>query len=734
MQTLLRWFMSTKARNEESMNILEAIETLSTIVDFEDETGYTPEETPELIGLKRRIEWLVSGDPSVAMTKVKEIFHVIFNYLRAYYQKKIVDTSNQKTVEGIKNIMVLVGEAAKKLDRHKGGVHSQWEGSITQWREFKQLQEFYRDRIDKRIDQKVLSKWLLGLAGGSLLTQKKERFIEKKGVSTSHLYVDLDTVRKDSEYELMLMTKEDGNRFFSPRLLRNIKLVCDFGGTLQNIETRDPLAEVGLWYDRICHTSAKTILQSLGTLVDRYFRDVARYKDMDLVCDVSKALMSLYCCANPENLLFNKRFKSCRDYFADFQMYLRYAMSSREYQKFLAYPPKKSNKVANCMLQLIQGICRSIFLELPGILELKVVVDQLLESSHVGNIAAEEENLIYSAVAADYASLSNLMKFHPNGPLLKILDHLEVEHYRGFDSLVQGNLPHVWYQLNLGENIKSLLLRLPSPTHQIGVQKAGVGDEFKGFLFTCNTEKPAHHLLINLQDRTSWREHARSAALEQLQNGDCFKKSISVITIAEDTEFYHQLQPYDGIQEASVFMDLLKEHICDANAGYYFPENILPKIAGFIEDCIKNIHEFFFNGEVNLNREQRQEFISITHLFLQLKLIDIIQPDTFSLTCKDGVDISEASICLLTCLIEFINHEKLSNDIRVFLNLILHGPALVIRERIMLPEIFNRMIRVLQVIENTRGKLGFEDFRRQFFARFTPLFHFNFDQVTLNLK
>lgn len=725
--------MSTKARNEESMNILEAIETLSTIVEFEDESGYIPEETNEMQGLQERIEWLVSGDPNTAMMKVKEIFHVIFNYLRVYYQKRITESADRKTIDGIKNIMLLVGEAAKKLDRHRGGSHSQWEGSITQWKEFKQLQDFYRERIDKKIDQKILSKWLLGLASGSLLTMKKDRTIEKKGISTSHLYVDLDTVRKDTEYELMLMSKEDGTRFFSPRLLRNIKLVCDFGGTIQNIPTADPLAEVDLWLDRVSHTSAKTILNSLSGLIDRYFRDVARYKDMELVCDISKAVMSLLCAANVENLLHAKRYKSCRDYFADFQMYLRYAMSSREYQKFLAFPPKKSNKVANCLVELIQGICRAIFLELPGVAELRIIMDQLIENAHQGLPLSDEEKADISAsIAKDYEGLAQLMKFHPNGPLLKVLDHLEVEHYRGFDSLVQENIPNVWYQLTLDDQ-KIKFLRIPSPTHQSGVQKASVSDEFKGFLFTCEAEKlPNKHLMINLQDRTSWREHARSMALEQLQNCEAFEKNIVIATIAEDTEFYHQLQPYDVIQDAPTFINMLKDHISDDTSGYFFPEKILPKITGtFLDDCVDQIYEFFFNREPILSREQRLNFITITHLFISMKLLDLVRPDSTSFTCKDGIDIGEASISLFTAFLEILNNETISSKTRNHLDLLLHGPSLLIRQRMMNREVFSRMQSALQVIEHRRMQLGFEEYRKEIIRRFTPLFRLKFDQAKI---
>src|SRR5206468_177198 len=112
-----------------------------------------------------------------------------------------------------------------------------------------------------------------------------------KLTNTKHVFVDLETVKKDTEYELFFIRKEDGSRFFSPRLLRNIKLVCDFGSYFGERKELDPLEHIRQWYDRTLHTCAREMIKSLGPRLDYYFREIRKVKDQELVQILNKALL-----------------------------------------------------------------------------------------------------------------------------------------------------------------------------------------------------------------------------------------------------------------------------------------------------------------------------------------------------------------------------------------------------------------------------------------------------------
>ena len=146
---------------------------------------------------------------------------------------------------------------------------------------------------------------------------------------------------------------------------------------------------------------------------------------------------------------------------------------------------------------------------------------------------------------------------------------------------------------------------MPSPTKQFLIHQAQIVEEFQGFLrsFPQTAKK---HLLINLQDRTSWQEHARSIALEDLQKQAEFRDSIMVISIPKSTEFYYQTGSYLNLNQASSFKKQLKEQVESGPAcGFFFPPKISEKeINQFTDSCVEKVHEHFY-GEKKQLLEQR---------------------------------------------------------------------------------------------------------------------------------
>ncbi|MFQ5729298.1 MAG: hypothetical protein ACE5GN_02945, partial [Waddliaceae bacterium] len=282
-----------------------------------------------------------------------------------------------------------------------------------------------------------------------------------------------------------------------------------------------------------------------------------------------------------------------------------------------------------------------------------------------------------------------------------------------FDPVAQFNIPFQLYSLYVEEH-KITNIRIPAPTFQEFIHKAKILDEFKGFLRSYS--KPPFkrkHLIINLQDRTSWREHVRCEVLERLQRKREFSKLLTVVTLARDTEFYHQVASYEKDNKAKVFMEHFKEHLSDENCGFFFPRAVKSALfPEFIDGVINAIHRIFFSKMNVLTVRNRRDFIEIFYLFLQIKLIEWVHPDSFSLMCKDSIDNGGAASTQLYAFLKILGSEELTESEIEQMNFMLYTPSLLIRERILLPDVFDRMINLLKRIEGTKQELGPRNFKK----------------------
>jgi hypothetical protein len=600
--------------------------------------------------------------------------------------------------------MMVVSEAAKKFDQYLHALQKDQKTSVMQLKEYKQLQEFYRKKIDSIIDQKILSRWISGLSQSPLISMADKVTEGGLSVRTKHVFVDLETVRKDTEYELLLMRKEDGTRFFNPRLLRNIKLICDFGSNILSEEKLDPLADVLLWQDKIYHASAKNIIKAITPVADRFYKMTISNKDMELITELKKTFMALMLAANSRNLQEYDPEKNCYSYFCDFQRYLRGCLLSREYQKLMTYSPSKNDKIALTLLDTIHALCKVIYVNVHGMLEMLPVVDNLIHNARKNpdfTSVREKGPNIWSMLSHDYNAMTKAIKMHPNGPLHKVMEFVSEGEAQGFDCIQQHNIPNHWFDLHYDDK-KISVLRMPSPTLQEAIQKAIVNDEFKGLLNHFeNQGKQKKHLLINLQDRTSWKEFSRCTALEQLEGHTAHGKCLTVVTLAMDTDFYNQTAPYDQNEEADIFLEHFYEHLVDKTAGYHFPEEIQNVLfPTFVKKAFDIVHAHYFNKKKILTREDKQTFISIFYVLLVLKLIETTEPTSISFSDKDGIDHSSAMTSLFLSYLKLLNQKSISDADLELLNLILYMPAIIMRQRNPFSEPVNRFLNTLYTVES----------------------------------
>lgn len=706
-------------QEDSTLTIVEAVETLSNIADLEFDRNVSIAEKHDLVIhdkplIYHSVHWLHQKDANATVSVVKETFKVILNYLRNFYRDEYASIYDPQALEGIKTIMVLVGEAARKLDKYTAIFHAKQAESVTQLKEYKKLQDFYLTRIARKIDEGVLGKWILGLTQRVRTERPVKKKINLQGVKGSqskHVFIDLESVKKDTEYELFMLRKEDGTRFFNPRLIRNIKLVSDFGSYFgEEKQQDDPLQNIDIWQDRVAYASAKAIIGKAIVPIEKFFQLKPLSIESDLAMNLYKAIMALLLANNPHNLSHNLPIKNCCDYFHDFQVFLRYCLRSREYENMIAYPPSKADVNSNRILATIQNLCQILYAELDGLAEISSWIHGLINQAKEAHpLQNKEETGIITQMTQEYTALSRYLKTHSNGPLNKILEALESGEYREFDPLIQKNFPSQLFTLHIDEN-KCNIARWPSPTHQEFINKATVTDEFKAFLYGI-AKQDMKCLMINLQDRAGWKDCSRCIAIEDLTKIDTLQDKIEVITLAKDTEFYHQLAPYSQENHADVFIKTFEKQLNDDQCGFYFPMHLKKVISQkFIKEMMQGVHKIFFSGKNILLREHRMDFIEIFYQFLIMKIIEMEKPSYVGFTCKDSIDIGACAGAELFVFMKMLTQERLSESDQERLDLMLYGPALLYRERIMLPERFNRMVSALKVIESARKEYGQSQF------------------------
>jgi hypothetical protein len=533
---------------------------------------------------------------------------------------------------------------------------------------------------------------------------------------------DFETVKKDREYELFYLRDDDEKLFFSPKLLRNIKLYCDFDEITLPLE-QDPLLKIRFLRDKDLQAAAEQIFHEIKPIIDLLYQEKKSFLDHQLAEALHKALLALLLASNPKNLLQSTAPKSCVEYFEDFQHFLREALRSEEYQKIIAYPEKYQDNFSKLLMQLAHTLCHALFCRKEGVRE--EVLGFIYSLVHKGEEKEREKLLVRTGFWEDILekddAFRQILKFYPNGPLFKDLDVIreQEEEFLSFDPMMQGNLPSTLYSFHFLDK-KISVIRMACPTKQQVISSARIVEEFVGFLrYNFSQKKKKHHLLINLQDKTSWKEYARCHSLENLQVEAEIKDALTVVSFTKDTDFYYQNAEYLELSSAKDFIEQFIQQVFGLDAcGYFFPKHLItPQFQKFIENLFSKIHEMFFENKPALSRKNRLDFIEIAYAFMVLKLLEMTGADSLSFTCKDGVDVGEAQAASFYAFLYLLSGEKWNKEVKDMLLWLLYAPALQIRERSIDTQRMNRVISAIAYADEIAA-----EHRKKFKKLFSPLF------------
>ena len=675
-------------KKREGLSVVEAVDNLSTMAEL-DISALPQEGELTVLPIEKEYDFARVVQDREA---VRETFRVIHDYLEHLYNREKGELKDPEMQRGIQAIMVLAGEAAQKMDKYSAVFKGALKGeSVSQLKEYKMLQQLYLTKIVKRF-HKTLEKEEAWQKEWEDLEDKEGIDLQKKSLR------DMEVVRRDRDYELFFIRKENGQPYFNAGVLRHLRLVGEFDETLIDPAADDPLLKIKEIQDHDAHLAAKEILHSAASHLDNYYRDAFRFKERDFVASLNKAVMALMLASNTQNLLTNKSNKSCFAYFSDFQSFLRASLYSDEYRNYLSNPFDPADKLANASITLAHELAMALFLRTPRRKETLRFIQHLLEQAQ----EKKPEQPFWNELLDKDETIRAVLKRYPPGPLLKALEAFrEGEEHLGFDPLSMGNFPHQLYTF-IEKDTHTTVLRLPAPTRQEIINKAEVVPEFYAFLRALKTQMQGQrHLLFNLQDRTSWQEHARCVALENLQKQAEFATSLIVVTLCKDGEFYLQNGSYINLDEATLFIQTFQQQIESREAcGYHFPLSLDgQEINAFTKHALAAIHANFFSSQEKLSRKSRLDFIEIFTQFLILKIISMLAPHSISFSCKDAVDTGEAESAGFYAFLKLLTGELVFNrEEQEFLVWMFYDPALHIRHRAIDSVRLTRMVSALSIL------------------------------------
>ncbi len=683
--------MSKRNNYSDDPSILEAVDNLSSMAELEVEEAKVEkkESTDEAIRLNVN-KWLDPRNEQKSLNSAKSTFKALHRYLEHVYAKESKSLKDTEMQKGVRSIIALANEAAFKLDQCRavfGG-----KVSVTETKEFKDLIEFYEKKILKRFEEVMRSEeeWEEEWGG-----QEDAADIQRRGLK------DLESVTRDRDYELFHLIKEDGTRFYNRNLIRHIRLVADFDQLISNVDGNDPLLKVRVVQDKEAQLTAKSIYTHLGNDLDRWIRRAGKFREDPFVQSFFRAIMALLLAANKYNMITQTTSKPSISYFADFQHYLRATLYNVDYVSIIENPPEELDSFYDHMIELVHKVCYYLFVHKEDHSEALSLFTKILR---LGEEKASEKSTrsslsIWNEILDDHERLHRELTKFPSGPLFKVLDIIHDGPPEDFDPYLHDDRPSEKFNLHLGKN-HIQVITMGCPTRQVLIHKADVIPEFLGFLrhLKKNSQKA---LVINFQDRTSWKEYARCAALEGVQTHAEFRFEIDVITFPRDTDFMQQSDPYLKVNNAEEFkQNLFEQFKSEEECGFHFPKYFKrDELHEFAKVAIDTIHSIFFGNKEILARKNRLDFIELFTQILIYKFMIISQATHLFFTAKDGIDIpaiASATTFALSKILggssEWHQEEKESYSAYIFL------PALLVRERSVDLRLLSRSVSMLSVV------------------------------------
>lgn len=684
-------------------SIVAAVETLSSIADLELATVLqdpllTAPLPSEGAVVEKTVRWLHQKNAEYMKALLCEKFSVLLKRFKMSYEGE----EDQESIEGIRTIMELADEAAEKVDRYAEVFLGSQVEKVKTSKEFRELCDFYRKNVpSSSVSSKKISK-TEALPVPEILTRTgvQNQPWAKQTVLTP-LSLELEDLKQDVDSELLFLRKADGSRFFTPKLIRNMTLACDIERAVDWSGEAERPREI----QRLCRLEAsggiKHILDQSYRSMDNFFHHAHRsfaHSAMAHMYSPCIALMeaSIQAVHQPDV----PRVKGVVEYEHDFRDLLSSEVHLGESKRLFTYPPVHERSWESSLLRLSEQLAFSLVVGAPLTAEFiesyrGFVQQKMIEGERQLGGADGTQSKWW---ALHYASLKALVGSAWNTRLLKILEELHEKPRFQYEPLIDGCLSHHLCDLMWKERMIPVI-QLPSPTHQERIDVAVPSDSFQ-IAVRKAVRDCGNVLIINLQDRTGWRDGARCQAIEGLQSDDTIGKHIAVLTLAKDGEWYHQDGSFANLSSATLFKkEFVKQILGErykAPRGVAFSEQDYATL-------IDAIHTSIYSGRNILTKVMRCECIDLVDICMVLQTIERVRPGMLFITCKDGLDITLTTFGSLFSFLKLLNQRDFSKEDRDWLDAVVCGLPLIERERLPFSDRFHRMVSLVRLIELATG-------------------------------
>jgi len=190
---------------------------------------------------------------------------------------------------------------------------------------------------------------------------------------------------------------------------------------------------------------------------------------------------------------------------------------------------------------------------------------------------------------------------------------------------------------------------------------------------------------------------------------------LEVITLAKETDFYYQKDIYQ--KSPNFIADITEQMKNPKDFGYNFDLKSQKKLQEWIIQLIPILHQAFFDGKKQFSQREKLDYIELMYYFIILKALELDQPTSLSLTCKDGVDTSAAMSAGFYLFLKLLGESGLTGEDKEFIRWLVYAPALYVRERAIDSERVSRMASALSHMEKVLEKK-----RKEVQALVQPLF------------
>lgn len=677
--------MVSKIFHEQATSIFSAIRHLVYLIDLDLESLRHEKHVALNLQFGREL-WDELDSNSLDASNVERCFHHVYEFLKNLYHQDKERLKEVEVQKGIRAVMLICSEAAQNLEKGSD-IQGIEKFSISKSKEYQLLMEFYQKKLSKRLKKITEQEEIWDDSWGETLQEFE---------TIEHTIESIRSVIDDNNYELFFIRQEDGSRFFTHDLLRHITLVKDFYNAAIDGILDDPFKGFKNVFDKTLMFRSKNMLNQLKTLLTKVLKLNKIFKTSIFYQNLCSVIYALSLSASPNCIMSKTKGKRSAEYFRDAFKFLIELLESPDFKELTL---ESKNKDSETIVNYVEELLLLMFTSVEEKGDIAGLINSLLKKDSDSELRYLETNSnhLWNSFIKERDFIEKALHHMPSSALYTVLDTIMLNDGSSFYSpLLQNNYPSSLYKIH-GKDLGVKVVKMPAPVDQDSINHAKLNPLFESFIKACKKRyKKFSYLIINTQDKTDWKEHARSKLIESLSS-----EAIKVITLPKSTDFYFQIEDYESINSAKDFKQIFLNQICSSDScGYHFQGVFKDsELKSFTKTCLEFIHESIFGSKDNLSKKNRQDFIDIFYGLISLKAIEKLSPTHLSFMCKDGLDDSMG-----LCLINFALCKSLGSDStwseeeEDFFSYLAFSQSLLVRQRAPLKKCFDRSLCAISTL------------------------------------